>query len=73
MCFFKKKKNKIVVTNNKYSLNEFVRFRHRGEMCPGVIYGMEQNEDGSVVYEVQIGGECPIVVNNVLEKDIYKR
>lgn len=54
-------------------MNEFVRFRHRGEICPGVIYGMEQNEDGSVVYEVQIGGECPIVVNNVLEKDIYKR
>ena len=73
MCFFKKKKAKIQVTNNKYQVGEFIRFRYKGEVNPGVIYDVEQKEDGSILYQVQIGGECPIIINNVLEKDIFKR
>lgn len=73
MCFFKKKKPKQVITNNKFQMGECIRFRCRGEMSPGIIYGMRLNNDGEVIYDVQIGGECPAIIYNVEEKAIIKK
>ena len=70
MCFLKKKK-KVVITNNKYHIGEFVNFRYRNEVCPGVIYDVKLDKDGNVIYDVQVGGECPFVVNDVEEKIIF--
>ena len=73
MCIFKKKKTKKSAINSKYQLGEWVRFRHKGEVDPGVIYDMRQSDDGEVIYDVQIGGECPIVVKDVKETEIFVR
>lgn len=70
MCFFKKKK-KVVITNNKYQVGQFVSFRYKGEVCPGVIYDIKLDKDDNVIYDVQVGGECPFIVNNVEEKIIF--
>jgi hypothetical protein len=72
MCFFKKKR-KVTITNNKYKLFEAVKFKRRGEVDPGVIYNIKLNSDGEVIYDVQIGGECPVVIRDVPEKDIFPR
>lgn len=69
MCFFKKKVKKEV--NGKYQLGQSVRFRHRGEVCPGYIYRVYLNDNGQVVYDVQIGGECPTVIVNIKEEEIF--
>ena len=70
MCFFKKK-NKIQI-NSKFQLKEFVRFRYRGEVNPGYIYRIHLDENNNVLYDVQIGGECPAVIVNIKEEEIIK-
>ena len=70
MCLFKKKKKKPAINNNKYSLGQYVKFRYRGELDPGVIYDLDLDSDGNVIYDVQVGGECPFIVRGVKEKDI---
>ena len=70
MCFFKKKK-KPVITGNKFQVGEFVRFKYRGEVCPGVIYEIKLDNDDKIIYDVQVGGECPFVVSDVPEEKIF--
>ena len=50
-----------------------MKFKRRGEVDPGVIYNIKLNSDGEVIYDVQIGGECPVVIRDVPEKDIFPR
>lgn len=71
MCLFKKKKKKKpVINNNKYYVGQWIKFRHRGELEPGVIYDMNLDDEGDVIYDVQLGGECPVIIEGVKEKDI---
>jgi len=70
MCLFKKKK-KIVVTGNKYEIGQSVRFKYRGEVCPAVIYEVKLDNDNKIIYDVQLGGECPIIVNDIPEEKIF--
>ncbi len=70
MCFFKKKVK--VQVNGKYQLGESIRFRYRGEVCPGYIYKVYLDDKQNVVYDVQIGGECPTVIVNIKEEEIFK-
>ena len=37
---------------------------------PGVIYDMNLDDEGNVIYDVQLGGECPVIIEGVKEKDI---
>ena len=69
MCLFKKKK-KTVTFNHLYNIGDHVKFRHRGELSPGYIYGYKLDSNNIVVYDVQIGGECPTIINNIKESDI---
>ena len=71
MCFFRKKKKKVEV-HGKYQIGESVRFKYRGEVCPGYIYKVYLDKDQHVVYDVQIGGECPTVIVNIKEEEILK-
>ena len=70
MCFFRKKKTVAITINSKYHVDDFVKFRHRGELDPGVIANVKLGPSGEVLYDIQIGGECPITVENVPEKDV---
>lgn len=70
MCFFKRKPK--VEIESKFALGESVRFRYKGEINPGYIYRIYLNQNGEVVYDVQIGGECPAVIVNIKEEEILK-
>ena len=72
MCLFKRKK-KVVISNNKYELGQFVNFKYKNEVCPGVICNVKLDQDNNVTYDVQIGGECPVIVKDVQEDKIFLR
>ena len=72
MCWFKKKK-KVVISNNKYTVGQMVNFKYRGDVSPGMIYRVKLDNEDHVIYDVQVGGECPAVMTNVKEEDIFLR
>lgn len=73
MCFFKKKKKiEPQPIDSKYQLGEMIRFRYRGEISTGYIYQIYQKDDG-IYYDIQIGGECPAVIEGVKQEIILPR
>ena len=68
MCFFKKK-NKYP-EQAKYKKGDFVNFRYRDELNFGYIYEAKVDENNKVLYDIQIGGQCPQVIPNYKEEDI---
>ena len=72
MCFFKKKK-KITITGNRFKLGQLVSFKSRDEVNPGIIYQVKLDKDNKIIYDVQIGGECPAIIYDVKEEDIFLR
>lgn len=70
MCFFKKKKKVAKPQiDSKYQIGDMVRFRHKGDICTGYIYEVYQKNDG-VYYDIQIGGECPAIINSIKEETV---
>lgn len=72
MCWFKKKKKEII-SGNKYRVGQLVSFKYRDEVCPGIIYNVKLDKDNKVIYDVQIGGECPAIITDVKEDNIFLR
>ena len=70
MCF---KRKKIEVVEGKFSLGELVSFKNKGEVTHGYIYAIKKNEVDEVVYDIQIGGECPAIIRDIKENEIIKR
>ena len=71
MCLFRKKSKVNTSFPHLYSLGDCVKFKYRGEVTTGYIYGYSLGNDGNVIYDIQLGGECPIIVNNVKEETIF--
>ena len=69
MCFFRRKPK--VEVHGKYELGQAVRFRYRGEVCPGYIYRVYLDDNQKITYDVQLGGECPTVIVNIKEEEIF--
>lgn len=67
--FKKKPRNPAWPEQAKYKGRDFVRFRHRGELHFGFIHEARE-QDGEVIYTIQMGGECPTFVYNYKEEDI---
>ena len=68
--FKKKPKKDLWPENAQYKFRDFVRFRHRGELHFGFIHEAQVNEEGNVIYTIQMGGECPTFVYNYKEENI---
>ena len=66
---FKKKAPKKVI-NSKYQLGLFVRFMYRDEMTYGNIYAIKEDEEGNILYDVQVGAQCPWIAENIKEEAI---
>ena len=74
MCFFRKKKKEELPIDSKFKMDESIMFRNnRGELMNGYVYGIHQQSDGSICYDLQIGGECPVIYENISEDKIIKR
>ena len=65
--FLKKKK---YPSHTKYKLDDFVRFRHRNELCFGFIHEAFVDENNKITYTIQMCGECPTFAYNYKEEDI---
>ena len=63
--FFKRKKK--ISIESKYIKGDTVNFKHHGELTFGIICNVKANEEGTVLYDIQIGGECPSIIYNVKE------
>ena len=72
MCWFKKKKTP-VIEGNKFSVNQDITFRYRGSMSPGIVYAIKLGENNEILYDIQIGGECPAIIENVKEDELHER
>ena len=72
MCWFKKKK-KAAVIGAKFHIGQQISFKYRGDMTPGTIYDIKYDENQNIIYDVQIGGECPAVIPYIKETDIIER
>ena len=71
MCFFKKKKK--IEIETKYKVGDPVRFRYRGELCYGWIYVVFPKAEGQTIYNVQVGGQCPAIIEGLKEEELTLR
>lgn len=71
MCFFKKKKK--IEIETKYKVGDPVRFRYRGELCYGWIYDVFPKAEGQTIYNVQVGGQCPAIIEGLKEEELTLR
>ena len=72
MCLFKKKKP--VAIDSKYRLDEFVLFKdHKNEATHGTIYNVKLMDDGQIMYDIQVGGECPAIIKDIPENKVIKK
>ena len=47
--------------------------KYRNDLMNGYIYKIYLSPTGEVVYDIQIGGECPAVINNIPEIGVVKK
>lgn len=69
MCWFKKKKKQEPI-NSKYIIGERVNFKYRDDMRTGYIYNIKKDLNEEVIYDIQVGGECPSILYDIKEIDI---
>lgn len=69
MCFFKKKK----IIDTKFKVGDPVRFRYRDELYFGWIYVIYPRENELTIYDVQVGGQCPMVIKGISEDQLTLR
>lgn len=71
MCFFKKKKK--IEVETKYKVGDPVMFRYRDELYFGWIYVAYPKEGEQTSYDVQVGGQCPMVIKGIKEEELTLR
>ena len=65
---FKRKPKKVI--NCLYQPGIFVRFMQRGEMCYGTIWNVKETEEGKILYDIQVGAQCPWFAEDIPEEII---
>lgn len=48
-------------------------FKYRNDIMNGYVYRIYLSPSGEVMYDIQIGGECPAVINNIPETEVVKK
>ena len=71
MCFFKRKKK--IEIETKFKVGDPVRFRYRGELYFGWIYVVYPKSDEQTIYDVQVGGQCPMILKGFKEEELKLR
>lgn len=67
MCFRRREK-----INSKFVKGEMVSFHFRDDLVFGYVYCIKLNKDGSIIYDVQLGGQCPAIIYGLKEEDLKK-
>ena len=71
MCWFNRKRKEEKEYTHLYNLGDQVKFKYRGEVTTGYIYAFSLNQEGLVIYDIQIGGECPAAIHDIPEEKIF--
>ncbi len=71
MCLFKRKQKEII--ESKYHLGDRVGFKRKQDLMLGYIYKVYKDKNDKVHYDVQIGGECPAIIEDVAEEIMFLR
>ncbi len=70
MGLFKKRlKTDIKPIKSKFKHGDMVRFRYENELTFGCILFIRE-VDNKILYDIQVGGQCPFIASLVEEKDI---
>lgn len=71
MCLFKKKKP-VEPINSKFKVNQSARFKNRhGEIIYGRVYAIRKTKDDKILYDIQVGGECPYIKTDIPEEEVF--
>ena len=71
MCFLRRKKQPEIET--KFKIGDSVRFRYKDELYFGWIYAIYPKLDEQNIYDIQVGGQCPMIIKGVKEEILTLR
>lgn len=66
--FKKKKKDPEPVVESRFQVGDRVYFKHRGDRTIGHIWRIYAGENGEVLIDVQVGGQCPYILYGMKEE-----
>jgi hypothetical protein len=72
MFLFKKKKIIDVEINSKFKLNDYVDFYHRDDVYFGHVSKIYLDDNGQVLYDIDIAGQCPATLSEIEEKKVIR-
>lgn len=73
MCLFKRKKKVYEKVESKFDIGDSVYFRYKEELYFGYVTSVRKNDEGIILYSVQIGGECPVTIRDIKEEVVFQR
>ena len=69
---FKKKKIKEeYIEGSKFKVGDTVRFRYKDELTFGTIWHVRKDINQNIVYDIQVGGQCPWMAEGIYESIIH--
>ena len=72
MCFWKRKQKTQI--DSKYQKGSLVLFKNkRDEITNGYIYRIYLSPNGEVMYDIQVGGECPAILTDIPEAKVIMK
>lgn len=71
MCLFKRKPK--ITIETKFKEGDPVRFRRKDELYFGWVYVIHVHEGKMTTYDVQIGGQCPMIIEGIEEDKLTLR
>ena len=69
--FGKKKEKEYPVDNSLFAAGHRVYFVHRGDRTYGKVSRVYKKEDDIVLYDIQVGGQCPYFRYGMKEEELH--
>ena len=70
--FFKKKSKPIIQINSKFKLEDYVDFYYNDDLYFGHISNIYLDSDKTVIYDIDIAGQCPATLLGIKEEKIVR-
>ena len=69
---FKKQSKAVSLSNSKFKIGEYVDFHHKDDLYFGHISNIYLDADGSVLYDIDIAGQCPATLTEIKEEKVVR-
>ena len=69
---FKKQSKAVSLPNSKFKIGEYVDFHHKDDLYFGHISNIYLDADGSVLYDIDIAGQCPATLTEIKEEKVVR-